>query len=161
MAKKPSSPAAVASGAPRWTYGLGAIVGAAALVWAISSHFSKAHAATPPVVAVPASVAVAVVTPASAPTSTPTGGPPLWVMGLTAIVTAAGLVWTIASHFIPKAEAAKPVAAAPAPAAASVVISPQVSAPGGIAIGVVDRSQLTLGTPPATHQAHPPAAPPL
>jgi hypothetical protein len=50
MAPKPKP----AAGAPRWTYVLGAIVGAAALLWGIVSHFvPKREADKPTVAAVP------------------------------------------------------------------------------------------------------------
>ena len=56
MAAK-SKIAPAASGAPRWTYALGAIVGAAALLWGIVSYFiPKPELAKPPVAAVPAPV---------------------------------------------------------------------------------------------------------
>ena len=49
------APAPASSGAPRWTYAVGAIVGAAALLWGIVSYFiPKPEPLKPPVAAVPA-----------------------------------------------------------------------------------------------------------
>jgi hypothetical protein len=62
MAKKPSSPAVAStapSGAPRWTYGLTAVVGAVVAVWAVVSHFVPKAEAVKPVVAAAASVPAA------------------------------------------------------------------------------------------------------
>lgn len=54
MSAKPKI-APAASGAPRWTYAVGAIVGVIALVWAIISFFiPKPEPPKPPVVAAPA-----------------------------------------------------------------------------------------------------------
>ena len=53
MAAKPKI-APAASGAPRWTYAVGAIVGAAALLWGIVSYFiPKPEPPKPPVAAFP------------------------------------------------------------------------------------------------------------
>ena len=57
MAAKPkvAKIAPAPSGAPRWTYAVGAIVGAAALLWGIVSYFiPKPEPPKPPVAAVPA-----------------------------------------------------------------------------------------------------------
>ena len=54
MAAKPKI-APAPSGAPRWTYAVGAVVGAAALLWGIVSYFiPKPEAPKAPVAAVPA-----------------------------------------------------------------------------------------------------------
>ena len=57
MAAKPKDAkiAPAPSGAPRWTYAVGAIVGAAALLWGIMSYFiPKPESPKAPVAAVPA-----------------------------------------------------------------------------------------------------------
>ena len=57
MAAKPKDAkiAPAPSGAPRWTYAVGAVVGAAALLWGIVSYFiPKPEPPKPPVAAVPA-----------------------------------------------------------------------------------------------------------
>ena len=57
MAAKPkvAKTAPAPSGAQRWTYAVGAIVGAATLLWAIVSHFiPKSEPPKAPVAAVPA-----------------------------------------------------------------------------------------------------------
>ena len=55
VAKPKTAPAP--SGAPRWTYAVGAIVGAAALLWGIVSYFiTKPEAPKAPVAAAPAPV---------------------------------------------------------------------------------------------------------
>ena len=59
MAAKPKDAKIVPapSGAPRWTYAVGAVVGAAALLWGIVSYFiPKPEPPKPPVAAVPAPV---------------------------------------------------------------------------------------------------------
>ena len=59
MAAKPkvAKTAPAPSGAQRWTYAVGAIVGAATLLWAIVSHFiPKSEPPKAPVAAVPAPV---------------------------------------------------------------------------------------------------------
>lgn len=74
--------------------------------------------------------------PAAAPAPAPSG-PPRWTYGLGAIVGAAGLVWTIASYFIPKPEPAKPPAppAVPITTPAPPAPAPSVSGSGNVVIG--------------------------
>ncbi len=55
---KPNTP----SGAPRWTYAVGAIVGAATLIWAIASYFIPKPEPAKPAPATPAAAPASSVT---------------------------------------------------------------------------------------------------
>ena len=81
--------------------------------------------------------------PKVAKTAPAPSGAPRWPYGLTAFVAAAGLLWAIVSHFIPKPEPPKPpVAALPAPAP-----SVNVEGTGNIGVGTMSGGTLTQGAP--------------
>jgi len=61
-------------------------------------------------------------------------GPPRWTYTIGAIIAAGGLIWTVASHFIPKPDSA---AAAPTPV-------PNVSVTGKDNVGVGNMSGGTI-----------------
>jgi hypothetical protein len=81
-------------------------------------------------------------------------GPPAWTYALGAVVGAAGLAWTVASHFIPKAEGSKTTAEAAAPAvtppasAGNAAVSQNARAgDGGTAINASGNAQVHVGKP--------------
>ena len=77
----------------------------------------------------------------------PSSGAPRWTYALVAIVGAAGLIWTIVSTFIPKAEPAKPARAAssvPEPAGAASV---SVSGSGSVSVGTMSGGSINVGGP--------------
>jgi hypothetical protein len=71
-------------------------------------------------------------------------GAPRWTYGLAAIVGAAGLIWAIVSHFVPKVEPAKPAQttiATPTPAAPAVT----VSGSGSVGVGTMSGGSISVG----------------
>ena len=78
---------------------------------------------------------------------------PRWLLILGALVPVVGLLWTVASHFIPKTEADKPAAsptpaASAQPAAALPNISVSVSGAGNVGVGVNNGSIHNGGAKP-------------
>jgi len=77
-------------------------------------------------------------------------GAPRWTYALAAIVGALGLLWTIASTFIAKPEASRPMAAS--------VPGVSVSGQGSVGVGAMSGGTITMGNPPKAENAVTPAA---
>lgn len=75
-------------------------------------------------------------------------GPPRWTYAAGAIVAIGGLLWGIASYFVPKPEPQKPAPAAVAPAP-----SVSVSGSGNVGVGTMSGGQISVGVPAAPSKA--------
>lgn len=70
-------------------------------------------------------------------------GAPRWTYAAGSLVAIAGLIWAIASYFIPKPESNKP----PSPVAASAT-NVNVSGSGNVGVGTMAGGQISIVTPP-------------
>lgn len=75
-------------------------------------------------------------------------GPPRWTYTAGSIVAIGGLVWGIASYFIPKPEQQKPTPAAVTPAP-----SVSVSGSGNVGVGTMSGGQISVGIPAVPSKA--------
>ena len=73
------------------------------------------------------------------PTETKEGAP-RWTYVAGAAVAVVGLIWSIASHFVPKPDLPKPIGAAPSPHVS-------VSGVGSVGVGTMSGGAISVGVP--------------
>jgi hypothetical protein len=71
---------------------------------------------------------------------------PRWTYVIGALASIGALLWAIMGHFIPKPEAAKPIAQVP-------TISVSASGAHSVAVGSMSGGQISVGTHPAPQSA--------